>query len=86
MIIIKEKSGWKNLPKGWTEESAKKFWRKVNGKVSTCVKRLEGKVDNPEALCASLKDMLVGSTEWRNKEKEENELKSKIDKLKGKGD
>jgi len=59
---------WKNLPKGWTEESLKKFWDSMTGdvkhKVTKCIKQMEGKVDDPGAFCASVMDRLEGK-EWR---------------------
>ena len=79
MLIIRE--AWDKLPKGWTEESAKKFWRKAGGKVETCIEMMDGKIDSPAAFCASLKDHLLRSTKWRSKEGEK-ELKPKIDALK----
>jgi hypothetical protein len=65
-IKINPKTGaWENLPKGWTEESAKKFWGSLTGeaehKVTKCIKRMEGKVDDPGAFCASLKRSVADS-------------------------
>jgi hypothetical protein len=64
-----EAIGWKKLPKGWTQDSVKKFWAKLTGdakhKVSACIRKMEGKLDNPGAFCASLCDQIEGSTDWR---------------------
>lgn len=60
---------FKNLPKGWTQESLKKMWASLTGgakhKVTACIKKMDGKVDDPGAFCASAKDRLEGSTKWR---------------------
>jgi hypothetical protein len=61
--------GWKSLPKGWTQESVEKFWSSLTGdvkhKVTKCIKRMEDKMDDPGAFCASLADQVEGSTDWR---------------------
>lgn len=60
---------WQKLPKGWTEESRKKFWNTLTGdvkhKVTKCMKQMEGKVDDPGAFCAALADRVEGK-EWRS--------------------
>lgn len=65
----KEAEKWKSLPDGWTGESAKKFWTSLTGdvkkKVTKCIKQMEGKVDNPGAFCASLRDKVEGKG-WRS--------------------
>jgi len=65
--------GWDNLPKGWTKESVEKFWGSLTGdhehKFTECRKKMEGNVDDPDAFCASLKDMMKGTEEWRGKGK-----------------
>jgi len=73
---IKEAEGWHGLPKGWKQSSLQKFSTSLTGKKATqkgffdkCVKRMEGKIDNPEAFCASIKDERHGSTFWRGKGK-----------------
>lgn len=49
---------WKDLPKGWTKDSLKSMWGSLTGdrehKVTACMKKMSGKVDNPGAFCASL--------------------------------
>lgn len=60
---------WKGpLPKGWTDTSRKKFWNTLTSgapkhKVTECIKRMDGKVDNPGAFCASLADRSIPG--WR---------------------
>ena len=61
--------GWAAMPKGWTEESVKSFWKSLTGdrkhKVTKCIKEMTGKVDDPGAFCASLADMVDPG--WRSK-------------------
>jgi hypothetical protein len=68
---MSKRAGWEKLPKGWTAESVEKFWDSLTGdvkhKVTKCIKLMDGKVDNPGAFCASLKDKVEGRTEWRGK-------------------
>lgn len=75
-ISMAEAEGMEGLPKGWTQSSLKKFAKSLTGKEGTqkgffdkCVKKMQGKIDNPEAFCASAKDELHGSTMWRGKGK-----------------
>ena len=75
-IKIKEAEGMEGLPKGWTNKSVRKFSKSLTGKEGTqkdfferCVNKMKGKVSNPEAFCASVKDELHGSTYWRGKGK-----------------
>jgi hypothetical protein len=60
---------WQALPKGWTAESLEKFWGTLTGdaknKVTACIKKMEGKVDDPGAFCASARDRIEGTTKWR---------------------
>ena len=60
---------WKTMPKGWTDESRKKFWDSLTGdvkhKVTKCIKRMEGNIDDPGAFCAALADRIEGTTKWR---------------------
>ena len=54
------KSAWESLPKGWTRESLKEMWAGLTGnakhKVTACMTKMEGHVDDPGAFCASLAD------------------------------
>lgn len=50
-------------PKVNAEESAKDDFS-----VDDCMKKNAGKVNNPGAYCASVKDKIVGDTHWRGKE------------------
>lgn len=68
-MLMAEK--WENLPKGWTDESRKKFWdsltsRAPKHKVSECIKKMEGKpgITDAGAFCAALADRVVGK-KWR---------------------
>jgi len=60
---------WNSLPKGWTEESVKKFWDSTVGDVkhpvTKCIKKMEDKMDDPGAFCSSLKDKVDGPG-WRH--------------------
>ena len=60
---------WETMPKGWTDESRKKFWNSLTGdvkhKVTKCIKEMKGKVDDPGAFCASLADRVEGKG-WRS--------------------
>jgi len=60
---------WEKMPKGWTDESRKKFWKSVGGDVKKCMKKMEGKVSDTGAFCAALKDRIEGTTFWRGPEK-----------------
>lgn len=59
---------WKKLPKGWTNDSLKKYWDTLVGdvkhKVTKCIEKLEGDIEDAGAFCASLADKIEG-TEWR---------------------
>lgn len=70
-------SKWENLPKGWTEESRTKFWNSMTKRapkhpVSACIRRMEGKMDNPGAFCASLADREIPG--WRQKKQANDRL------------
>ena len=64
---------WDKLPPGWTEESLKSFWDSLTGdhkgKVTACMKKMEGKVSDPGAFCGGLADKISGGTTWRGKGK-----------------
>ncbi len=69
---------WKNLPNGWTDASVKKFAQSLTGKDATkegffdaCVAKMTGKLSNPEAFCATVKDHVYGTTYWRGKGKKD---------------
>lgn len=64
-----EAAKWNKLPKGWTEESAKKFWNSLTGdrkhKVTACIKKMKGSdISDPGAFCASLADKIDPG--WRS--------------------
>lgn len=85
-------AGFEDKPKGWTDKSIKKFSKtftdKMKGTVKSkdffdkCVKKMQGKVDNPEGFCAALKDEAYGSTYWRGKGKTPSEVKKDVAKHK----
>lgn len=60
---------WKKLPKGWTDESRKKFWDSLTAKapkhkVTQCIKKMDGTgIDDPGAFCAALADRVIPG--WR---------------------
>ena len=76
--IIQE-TGFDRLLRGWTRDSVRKYARTLSSKIKggpkpktnpkkffyTCVKKLEGEFENPEAFCAALMDEIFGSTKWR---------------------
>jgi predicted double-glycine peptidase len=73
--MTRQAEKWQSMPKGWTNESRKKFWDSLTGgapkhKVTKCIKQMEGKggIDDPGAFCASLADRVLGK-EWRSKKK-----------------
>lgn len=68
-VALRVAAKWESKPKGWTDESRKKFWNSLTGgvkhKVTKCMKQMEGKVDDPGAFCASLADRVEGKG-WRS--------------------
>jgi desulfoferrodoxin-like iron-binding protein len=85
-------AGFSKNPKGWSQDSIKKYSKtftknmkggvKSKGFFDKCVKKMEGKVDNPEGFCASVKDEIYGSTYWRGKDKPESEVKKDTKNIK----
>jgi len=74
---------WETMPKGWTEESRKKFWGSLTGsspkhKVTACIKKMEGKVTDPGAFCGALADRVLGTTEWRGEGRSASSLDSPV--------
>lgn len=49
---------------------------------AVCVEHMEGNIDDPDAYCARVKDVYIGSTYWRGKDKSEKEVKADIKKHK----
>lgn len=67
---LKTAAKWESLPKGWTEESVKKFWSSLTGevkhKVTKCIEKVKGGgIDDPGAFCASLADKMEPG--WRSR-------------------
>jgi len=83
-------AGFEDKPKGWTDDSIKKFSKtftknmkgnvKSTGFFDKCVKKMQGKIDNPEGFCASLKDEKYKSTAWRGKGKSPKDVKRDVKK------
>jgi len=72
--LYREAAKWEGkLPKGWTDESVKKFWNTMTGdvkhKVTKCMKEMDGKGLDTGAFCASLADKVEG-TAWRHKKRQ----------------
>lgn len=55
---VEAKEPWSKLPKGWDQDSLKSMWNSLTGdrkhKITACMKKMRGKVDDPGAFCASL--------------------------------
>lgn len=72
--------------KGWDEKSVSKFGKTIgkkpteHGFFDACVARMKGKVDNPQAFCASMKDKAYDSPMWRGKGKSKEEIKKDVKK------
>ena len=67
---LKTAGKWESLPKGWTQESVKKFWGSLTGevkhKVTKCIEKVKGGgIDDPGAFCASLADKMEPG--WRSR-------------------
>lgn len=82
--LVKNAARWEKMPKGWTDESRKKFWETLTGdvkhKVTKCIKEMEGKFDDPGAFCASLADRVDPG--WRSRRASDGrDLRSKIIRL-----
>lgn len=61
---------WEKMPKGWTPASREKFWDSLTSgapkhKVTECIAKMDGKVDNPGAFCAALADRVTPG--WRER-------------------
>jgi len=84
-------AGFSRYPKGWNKDSVKKFANslsknmkggpKAKGFFDKCVEKMKDRVDNPEGLCASVKDEVYGSTMWRGKDKPEAEVRKDTKKI-----
>ena len=69
--LLRQADKWESLPNGWTDESVEKFWDTLTGdakhKVTKCMEKMDGKIDDTGAFCASLADKIEGGTDWRGK-------------------
>jgi hypothetical protein len=75
--FLLEKMGWDAKPRGWTGGSMKKFAKTLTSKdptehgwFSACTDKLGKEFDEPEKICASLRDSLLKTTKWRGKGKD----------------
>ncbi len=69
---------WVNFIREYLIEKEVGVHPKEVGFFDACVKRMAGKVDDPEAYCASIKDRAWGSTLWRGKGKTRKEIEKQI--------
>jgi hypothetical protein len=69
VLPVVRSAAWEKLPRGWTQDSVEQFWDTLTGdvkhKVTKCIKRMEGKFDDPGAFCASLADQVDPG--WRSR-------------------
>jgi hypothetical protein len=87
-----QEAGFEGKPEGWNDDSIKKYTKtftskmkgtaKTKGFFDKCVKKMRGKMENPEGFCASLKDEAYGSTHWRGKGKKPTEVKKDVSRHK----
>ena len=78
-------AGFSKYPKGWNQDSVKKFANTLSKKMKggpkskgffdKCVEKMKDKVDDPEGFCAGVKDEVYGSTMWRGKDKSAAEVR-----------
>lgn len=74
---------WSRLPKGWTNDSVKKFWGTMTSRfpkhpVKGCISKMEGKISEPGAFCGGLADEMIPG--WRQESaKERRKKKEKKD-------
>lgn len=60
---------WAKKPKGWKQKSVKQYSKTMmSGKehpFAFCTEKMKDHIDNPEAFCASVKDVHKGKKTWR---------------------
>ena len=88
----KMEAGFNKYPRGWSNDSVKKFGKtlsknmkggvKSKGFFDKCVNKMRGKVENPEGFCAGVKDETYGSTGWRGKDKSPAKVRADVKKAK----
>lgn len=88
----KMEAGFNKYPRGWSNDSVKKFGKtlsknmkggvKSKGFFEKCVNKMRGKVENPEGFCAGVKDETYGSTGWRGKGKSPGKVRADVKKAK----
>jgi len=76
---IKEAEGKEELKK-WGQTFGKHHGvgPTEHGFFDICVEHMKGKIDNPEAFCARVKDSAYGSTMWRGKDKSKKEIEKDV--------
>jgi len=80
--VLDEKMGWDKKPAGWNLKSMRKFGKTLTDKdpdehgwFAACTAKLSKHFDEPERMCASLRDSLLKTTMWRGKGKDIKKLK-----------
>ena len=68
MAKKKEDDGVWDLPPGWTEQSARDFWKGMGGSVTKCVEQLEDDEDIKDAgkFCSQLEDKVRDGSDWQH--------------------
>lgn len=74
------------LPPNWTRDSLDKFYNTITEAnpehpVSACIEKMEGKIDNPGAFCAGIKDEIEGSTDWRKGPRDKKKKKASAQRV-----
>jgi len=76
------------LPKGWDKSSVEKLSKKIGKKPNekgffdACVSKMQKHIgsDKVKGFCANVKDVGIGSTYWRGKNKKKKEIKMDVKK------
>lgn len=67
--LTAKKKPWSKKPKGWKDKSIKKYYKTMSEDskhpFTTCVEKMKKHIDNPEAYCASIRDIAEETTHWR---------------------
>jgi len=68
----KDDDGVWDLPPGWTEQSARDFWKGMGESVSKCEEKLEDEEDIKDAsgFCNDLADYVRGGSDWQHEPRE----------------
>jgi len=83
-----QEAGFKAYPRGWTRDSVRRFGLTLSKRVKggpkspgffkLCVEKMKGKVSDPNAFCAAVKDEVHASTYWRGKGKSPSQVQKSI--------